>query len=144
MHLINIIAINTLIIHSDKSWEIDVQQWNVLLDDETLTNHVHLNVNIHVNLCFCLLIFLNYMLFIYKNFFFNFFIKCMQSMTMTLSRRCVCATLHVIWSESLLYIFSLINHIDSLHIQALSLKLSSSYFRFRLSLRTLRVLLFRF
>jgi len=28
--------------------------------------------------------------------FFLFFIKCMQSMTMTLSRRCVCATLHVI------------------------------------------------
>ncbi len=144
MHLINIIAINTLIIHSDKSWEIDVQQWNVLLDDETLTNHVHLNVNIHVNLCFCLLIFLNYMLFIYKNFFFNFFIKCMQSMTMTLSRRCVYAKLHVTWSKSLLYIFSLINHIDSLHIQALSLKFSQSYFRFRLSLRTLRVLLFRF
>ncbi len=43
----------------------------------------------------------------------------MQSMTMTLSKRCVCATLHVIWSKSLLYIFSLINHIDSLRIQAL-------------------------
>ena len=59
-----------------------------------------------------------------KNDFFYFFIKCKQSMTMTLSRRCVCATLHVIWLKSLLYIFSLINHIDSLCIQALSLKLS--------------------
>ncbi len=53
--------------------------------------------------------------------FFFFFIKCMQSMTMTLSRRCMYAKLHVIWSKSLLYIFSLISHIDSLHIQALSL-----------------------
>ncbi len=51
--------------------------------------------------------------------FFNFFIKCMQSMTMTLSRRCMYAKLHVTWSKSLLYIFSLINHIDSLRIQAL-------------------------
>ncbi len=53
--------------------------------------------------------------------FFYFFIKCMQSMTMTLSKCCMYAKLHVIWSKSLLYIFSLINHIDSLHIQALSL-----------------------
>jgi len=53
--------------------------------------------------------------------FFYFFIKCMQSMTMTLSRRCMYAKLHVTWPKSLLYIFSLINHIDSLHIQALSL-----------------------
>ncbi len=53
--------------------------------------------------------------------FFYFFIKCMQSMTMILSRRCIYAKLHVIWSKSLLYIFSLINHIDSLHIQALFL-----------------------
>jgi len=45
----------------------------------------------------------------------------MQSMTMTLSRRCMYAKLHVTWSKSLLYIFSLINHIDSLRIQALSL-----------------------
>ena len=45
----------------------------------------------------------------------------MQSMTMTLSKCCMYAKLHVIWSKSLLYIFSLINHIDSLHIQALSL-----------------------
>ena len=52
---------------------------------------------------------------------FFFFIKCMQSMTMTLFRRCMYAKLHVIWSKSLLYIFSLINHIDSLHIQALFL-----------------------
>ncbi len=76
--------------------------------------------------------------------FFHFFIKCMQFMTMILFRRCVYATLHVIWLKSLLYIFSLINHIDSLHIQALSLKLLSSYFRFSSSLRTLYVLLFRF
>ncbi len=54
-------------------------------------------------------------------FIFYFFIKCMQSMTMTLSRRCMYAKLHVTWSKSLLYIFSLINHIDSLHIQALFL-----------------------
>ncbi len=54
-------------------------------------------------------------------YFFYFFIKCMQSMTMTLSRRCMYAKLHVIWPKSLLYIFSLINHIDSLCIQALSL-----------------------
>jgi len=65
--------------------------------------------------------------FIYNNYkksdflFFYFFIKCMQSMTMTLSRRCMYAKLHVIWSKSLLYIFLLINHIDSLHIQALFL-----------------------
>jgi len=78
------------------------------------------------------------------NVFFFFFIKCMQSMTMTLSRLCMYAKLHVTWSKSLLYIFSLINHIDSLRIQALSLKLSSSYSRFSLFLRTLRVLLFRF
>ncbi len=76
--------------------------------------------------------------------FFFFFIKCMQSMTMTLFRRCVCATLHVIWSKSLLYIFSLINHIDSLRIQALSLKFSQSYLCFSLFLRTLCILLFRF
>ncbi len=56
-----------------------------------------------------------------RSFFFFFFIKCMQSMTMTLSRRCMYAKLHVIWPKSLLYIFSLINHIDSLRIQALSL-----------------------
>jgi len=68
-HLINVITINILIIHSNKSWKIDVQQWHILLDDETLTNHVHLDVNIHVNLCFCLLIFLNYMLFIYKSLY---------------------------------------------------------------------------
>ncbi len=78
------------------------------------------------------------------NVFFYFFIKCIQSMTMTLSRCCVYAKLHVIWSKSLLYIFLLINHINSLHVQALSLKLSQSYFRFSLSLRTLHVLLFRF
>ncbi len=53
--------------------------------------------------------------------FFYFFIKCMQSMTMTLSEHCMYAKLHVIWSKSLLYIFLLINHIDSLHIQALFL-----------------------
>ncbi len=76
--------------------------------------------------------------------FFFFLIKCMQSITMTLFKHCMYAKLHIIWSKSLLYIFSLINHIDSLHIQALSLKLSSSYSHFSLSLRTLRVLLFRF
>ncbi len=54
-------------------------------------------------------------------YLFYFFIKCMQSMTMTLSERCMYAKLHVIWSKSLLYIFSLINHINSLHIQALFL-----------------------
>ena len=55
-------------------------------------------------------------------FIFYFFIKCMQSMTMTLSRRCVYVRLHVSWSKLLLYIFSLINHIDSLRKQALSIK----------------------
>ncbi len=44
----------------------------------------------------------------------------MQSMTMILFRCCMYAKLHVIWSKLLLYIFSLINHIDSLCIQALS------------------------
>ena len=34
-----------------------------------LTNHVHLDINIHVNLHFCLLISLNYMLFIYKSLY---------------------------------------------------------------------------
>ncbi len=63
-------------------------------------------------------------------FFFYFFIKCMQSMTMTLSRRCMYAKLHVIWSKSLLYIFSLINHIDSLCIQALSLNFRHHTFIF--------------
>ena len=76
--------------------------------------------------------------------FFYFFIKCMQPMAMALSRRCMYAKLHVTWPKSLLYIFSLVNHIDSLRIQALSLKPSSSYSRFSLSLRILRVLLFRF
>ena len=47
--------------------------------------------------------------YIYKKIFFSLF------------RRCMYAKLHVTWSKSLLYIFSLINHIDSLHIQALSL-----------------------
>ncbi len=55
-------------------------------------------------------------------FYFFFFIKCMQSMTMTLSRRCAYVKLHVFWSKSLLYIFSLINHIDSLHKQMLLIK----------------------
>jgi len=68
-HLIDVITINTLIVYSDKSWKIDVQQWHILLDNETLTNHVHLDIDIHVNLCFCLLIFLNYMLSIYKSFY---------------------------------------------------------------------------
>ena len=68
-HLIDVITINILIIHSDKSWDINVQQWHILLDDEMLTNHVHLNIDIHVNLHFCLLISLNYMLFIYKSLY---------------------------------------------------------------------------
>ncbi len=68
-HLIDVITINILIVHSDRSWKINVQQWYILLDDETLTNHVHLDIDIHVNLCFCLLIFLNYMLFIYKSLY---------------------------------------------------------------------------
>ena len=68
-HLINIITINILIIHSDRSWKINVQQWHTLLDDKTLTNYVHLDIDIHVNLRFCLLISLNYMLFIYKNLY---------------------------------------------------------------------------
>ncbi len=68
-HFIYVITINILIVHSDRSWEINVQQWYILLDDEMLTNHVHLDINLHVNLRFCLLIFLNYMLFIYKNLY---------------------------------------------------------------------------
>ncbi len=68
-HLIDVITIDTLIIHSDKSWKINVQQWYILLDDKTLTNHVHLDVDIHVNLHFCLLIFLNYMFFIFKSLY---------------------------------------------------------------------------
>ncbi len=69
---------------------------------------------------FCVYI-LIYMLILDVFLFFYFFIKCMQSMIMTLFRRCIYAKLHVIWSKLLLYIFSLINHINSLHIQALSL-----------------------
>ncbi len=57
--------------------------------------------------------------------FFYFFIKCMQFMTMILFKCCIYVKLHVIWSKLLLYIFSLINHINNLHIQVLSLKLSS-------------------
>ncbi len=59
---------------------------------------------------------------IHRFFSFFFFIKCMQSMTMTLSKRCAYVRLHVSWSKSSLYIFSLINHIDSLHKQVLSIK----------------------
>ena len=51
----------------------------------------------------------------FKSYFY-FFIKYMQSMTMILFKCCMYAKLHVIWSKSLLYIFSLINHIDSLCI----------------------------
>ncbi len=61
-------------------------------------------------------------LYCYFLFFIFFFIKCMQSMTMTLSRRCAYVKLNIFWSKSLLYIFSLINHIDSLCKQALSIK----------------------
>ncbi len=87
-HLIDVITINTLIIHSNKSWKINVQQWHILLDNETLTNHVHLNINIHVNLCFYLLIFLNYMLFIYKNLYkenFLFFSQQFEAFVKSLS-----------------------------------------------------------
>ncbi len=87
-HLINVITIDTLIVHSDKSWEINVQQWHILLDDETLTNHVHLNIDIHVNLHFCLLISLNYMLFIYKNLYeenFLFFSQWFEAFIKSLS-----------------------------------------------------------
>ncbi len=59
---------------------------------------------------------------VFFNLIFYFFIKCMQFMTMTLSRCCMYVKLHVSWSKSLLYIFSLINHIDSLRKQALSIK----------------------
>ncbi len=55
-------------------------------------------------------------------FSFFFFTKCMQSMTMILFKCCVYVKLHVSWSKSLLYIFLLINHIDSLCKQALSIK----------------------
>ncbi len=55
-------------------------------------------------------------------FVFYFFIKCMQSMTMTLFKRCTYVKLHVSWSKLLLYIFSLINHINSLRKQMLSIK----------------------
>jgi len=68
-HFINVITINILIIHSDRSWEINIQQEHTLFNDKTLTNHIHLDINIHMNLRFCLLIFLNYMLFIYKNLY---------------------------------------------------------------------------
>ncbi len=68
-YFIDVIIIDILIVHSDRSWKINVQQWHILLDNETLTNDVHLDVDIHVNLRFCLLIFLNYMLFIYKNLY---------------------------------------------------------------------------
>ncbi len=87
-HFINVITIDTLIIHSNKSWKINVQQWHILLDDETLTNHVHLDINIHVNLHFCLLIFSNYMLFIYKSLYeenFLFFLNDLKC----LSRACI-------------------------------------------------------
>ncbi len=53
---------------------------------------------------------------------FFFFIKCMQFMTMTLFKRYAYVKLHVSWLKSLLYIFSLINHIDSLCKQVLSIK----------------------
>ncbi len=87
-HLIDVITINTLIIHSDKSWKINVQQWHILLDDKTLTNHVHLDVDIHVNLRFCLLISLNYMLFIYKSLYeenFLFFSRWFEAFIESLS-----------------------------------------------------------
>ncbi len=42
-------------------------------------------------------------LFLFIFIYFYFFIKCMQPMAMALSRRCVCARLHVIWPKSMLY-----------------------------------------
>ena len=65
---------------------------------------------------------------------FFFFIKCMQPMAMALSRRCVCAELHLTWPKSLLYIFPLVNHTGSLRIQALWFKPPQPYFRFPSSL----------
>ncbi len=56
------------------------------------------------------------------NILFYFFIKCMQSRTLTLFKCCAYVKLHVSWSKLLLYIFSLINHIDSLCKQALLIK----------------------
>jgi len=61
-----------------------------------------------------------YFILFYLNFY--FFIKCMQFMIITLSKRCAYVKLHVSWSKSLLYIFSLINNIDSLCKQALLIK----------------------
>jgi len=87
-HLIDVITINTLIIHSDKSWKINVQQEHTLFNDEMLTNHIHLDVNIYVNLRFCLLISLNYMLFIYKNLYeenFLFFSRWFEAFIKSLS-----------------------------------------------------------
>ena len=68
-HLIDVIIINILIIHSDRSWKINVQQEHTLFDDKTLTNHIYLDVNIYINLHFYLLIFLNYVLSIYKSLY---------------------------------------------------------------------------
>ncbi len=73
-HLINVITINILIIHSNKSWKVNVQQWYTLLNDKMLINHVYFNIKIHINLYFYLLIFLNYILFIYKSFYKNNFL----------------------------------------------------------------------
>ena len=68
-HFIDVITINILIVHSNKSWKINVQQEHTLFNDKTLTNYIHLNIDIHMNLHFCLLIFLNYMLSIYKSLY---------------------------------------------------------------------------
>ncbi len=70
------------------------------------------NASVYITMFFAFLIILSNSLYFF--IFLYFFIKCMQSMTMTLSRRCAYVKLHVPWSKSLLYIFSLINHIDSL------------------------------
>ncbi len=84
----------------------------------------HVCKDVAVLLCICKLQCVDdcIVIFYFLFFIFSFFIKCMQSMTMTLSRRCAYVRLHVSWSKSLLYIFSLINHIDSLCKQALSIK----------------------
>ena len=47
----------------------------------------------------------------------------MQFMTITLFRCCTYVRLHVSWSKTLLYIFLLINHIDSLCKQAIDNKI---------------------
>ncbi len=95
------------LIHSCRLQEFNDQV--VLINDITYVVKITMILDEHIE-----------KLFFYVIDFFSFFIKCMQSMTMTLFKRCMYVKLHVIWSKSLLYIFLLINHIDSLCIQAFS------------------------